>query len=363
MGGGSGGYERPSDSGGSGESSESDSVPPPESDTEEETSGDQPDESNETSDETTPESPPATGGGGGSGVPESGPGNGSSGIPEEDDSEPERDEPSLDEGTEDGEPEEPEDNSGHNDEESERQNPADSGPEDESDDADSNNAEQEGGQENHEEEQEDQEHESDNEDAEDDDEDQEEDEEDDEDDEDDEEDECRIAESALLHSPNPEPLGDATEKDICSVRLREGAICVVDSQGRTIGAIAEPWVGTLKECIEQGQQYRARILDIDGGKCEVRVTNKCLLNRDINLTAINTAVRDQLHPELSLSVETTTEGVVAVTDDGSRVGDVPDPWARLLNECIEQGRSYQAEVRDVTPEYCRVNIQTGTSDQ
>jgi len=211
------------------------------------------------------------------------------------------DEPSPDEGTEDGEPEEQEDNSGHNDEESEKQNPADSGPEDDSDDADSNNAEQEGSQENHEEDQEDQEHESDNEDAEDDDEDREEDEDDDEDD--DEEDECLIAESALLHSPNPEPLEDVDEGDVCSVRLREEAICIVDSLGRTIGAIAEPWVGTLKECIEQGRQYRARVLNIDGGKCEVRVTNKCLVNQDVNLTATNTAVRDQLHPELSLSVE------------------------------------------------------------
>jgi len=238
---------------------------------------------------------------GGSGAPESGSGDGSSGASGEDDSEPGRDEPSPDEGTEDGEPEEQEDNSGHNDEESEKQNPADSGPEDDSDDADSNNAEQEGSQENHEEDQEDQEHESDNEDAEDDDEDREEDEDDDEDD--DEEDECLIAESALLHSPNPEPLEDVDEGDVCSVRLREEAICIVDSLGRTIGAIAEPWVGTLKECIEQGRQYRARVLNIDGGKCEVRVTNKCLVNQDVNLTATNTAVRDQLHPELSLSVE------------------------------------------------------------
>jgi len=280
-----------------GESSESDSVPHPSQTLKKRQTKISLMSQNETSDGTTPESPPVTGGGGGSGAPESGSGDGSSGASGEDDSEPGRDEPSPDEGTEDGEPEEQEDNSGHNDEESEKQNPADSGPEDDSDDADSNNAEQEGSQENHEEDQEDQEHESDNEDAEDDDEDREEDEDDDEDD--DEEDECLIAESALLHSPNPEPLEDVDEGDVCSVRLREEAICIVDSLGRTIGAIAEPWVGTLKECIEQGRQYRARVLNIDGGKCEVRVTNKCLVNQDVNLTATNTAVRDQLHPELS----------------------------------------------------------------
>ncbi len=228
----------------------------------------------------------------------------------------------------------------------------------EEEDTDSKTDEHESGQEDCEVEHEE---ERDDEDTENDDNDQEEDEEDDKDD--DEEDECLIAELTLLHSPNPEPLGDATEGDICSVRFQEKAVCVVDSQGRTIGAIAEPWVSTLKECIEQGRQYRARILDIDGGKCEVRVTNKCLVHQAINLTSVNTAVRDQLHPELFLSVETTSEEVFVVTADESRVGDVPEPWAQLLKECIEQGRSYQAEVRDVTPEYCKINIRNGTGDE
>jgi hypothetical protein len=105
------------------------------------------------------------------------------------------------------------------------------------------------------------------------------------------------------------------------------------------------------------------MLEIDGGKCEVRVTNRCLLNRDIDLTTINTAARDQLHSGLSLSVETTTEGGVVVMNDGSRVGDVPEPWAQLLDECIEQGRSYRAEVRDITPEYCTVNVQNVPDDE
>ncbi|MFC4437465.1 MULTISPECIES: hypothetical protein [Natrialbaceae] len=319
MGGGGGGYNRPSNSGGSGEGSDnsdedgSNSVPPPESDSEGETTGDQSDGSNGTNDEATPEGLPATGGGGGSGAPVAGPGEGSDVTSEEDDSE------SVEENTDSKKDEQKSDQEDCGEEHEEERG---------DEEADDN---------------------------------QEEDEEDDE--ADDEEDECLIAESALLHSPNPEPLEDAVEGDICSVRLREKAVCVVDSRGRTIGAIAEPWVSTLKECIEQGRQYRARILDIDGGKCEVQVTNKCLLHKDINLTAINTAVRDQLHPELPLSVETTTEEVVIVTADGSKVGDVPDPWAQLFKECIDQGRSYQAEVRDVTPEYCKVNIQSDTSDE
>jgi len=350
VGGGGGGYNRPSDSGGSGggsgDSSDDGSsrVPPPESEDD-----DQSDESNETSDGPTPGGPPATGGGGGGGAPVTGPRGGSGDAPGDDDSD-----------SEEEESKDPEGDNGQNDEDSNGQDPPDSGSEDESSEDDSERDEQEGDQQNR-----DEESEEDQEDAEDDDDDQEEDEDDDKDDEDDEddEDECLITETALLHSPNPEPLGDAAEGDIYSVRLQKEAVCVVDSQGRTIGAIAEPWVGTLKECIEQGRQYRARILEIDGGKCEVRVTNRCLLDRDIDLTAINTAVRDRLHPGLSLSVEMTTEDGVIVIDDGSRVGDAPEPWAQLLNECIEQGRSYQAEVRDITPEYCTVNIQNVPGDE
>ncbi|WP_158545701.1 hypothetical protein [Haloferax sp. Atlit-19N] len=315
MGGGGGGYERPPSSGGSGDDSdESNSVPPPEAEPDEETE-DQTDESNEASDETTQ---PVTGGGVGSGAPVAGPGEESDGTPEEEEPESEDDS---------------EDTDSHDDEQED--NPQDS--EEREEDRDDEDAEDGDNREQHEE--------------------------DDEDDDTDEEDECLITETTLLHSPNPEPLGEADVGDICSVRLRDGAVCVVDTQGRTVGSIAEPWIGTLKECIKQGRTYRARTLVIDGGKCEIRVTNKCLLNRDVNLASINTAVRDQLHPELSLSVETTAEEVIVVTDDGSRVGDVPDPWARLLIECTDQGRSYQATVRDVTPEYCRVNIHTSGSDE
>jgi len=167
----------------------------------------------------------------------------------------------------------------------------------------------------------------------------------------------------LLHSPNPEPLEDVSEGEIHSVRLREGAVCVVDSEDRVIGAIAEPWVATLKTCIEQGRQYRAQILDLVGGKCEVRITNKCLLNQRVTLSSLDTAVLDQLHPERLLSVEPTTDGVIVVTANDSRVGAVPAPWARLLTECLDHGHSFQAEVSEISPESCIVTIQNDTRDE
>ena len=335
MGGGSGGYDRPSGDSGSGDSGDSDGdepsrVPPPESE-------DESDDSNDTSDDTPPEDSPPTGGGGGTGAPVAGPGGGPDRTPEEDGSESEEDETPQNEDDEEREtdsPEPPEDDTQDRNEGQEEDRDHETDDEQREDDGDDEDEEEDDG-----------------------------DDEDEEEDDEDDEDECSITESALLHSPNPEPLEDADEGDICSVRLKEEAVCVLDSQDRTIGAIAEPWVGTLKECMEQGRQYRARILDIDGGKCEVRITNKCLLNRDVDLSSINTAVRDQLHPELALPIEATTEGAVVVLADGSRVGDIPNPWARLLKECIDHGRSYQAEVQEVTPEYWTINIQNEISDE
>ena len=358
MGGGGGGYDRPSggngSGGGSGDSDDKPShVPPPN----EETTEDQTDESNGTSDEETPNDSPPTSGGDGSGAPVTDPGEGPSSGHEGDDSESGEEETRQNEGNDEGETgrsEEPRDDS---DDDSDEQDPTGTGSADEPEDTDSERDNQDDDQRDREEEQEEkQDHETDDGDAEDD-----EQEEDDEDSE--EEDECLIAESALLHSPNPEPLRDAAEGDICSVHLREEAVCIVDSQDRTIGAIAEPWVVKLKECIKKGRQYRARILDIDGGKCEVRITNKCLLNWNVNLSSINTEVQGELHTELALSVKATTEGVVVVTADGSRVGDVPNPGARLLGDCIEQGRTYKAKVLDVTPKYCTVSIQNGSIDE
>lgn len=355
MGGGGGGYDRPP-GGDSGRSDDGpDRVPPPE----DESTEDPTDESNGTGDEETPEDSPANGGGDGSDAPAPDFDEGPNGSHEDEGSEAdEEDTPENgDEEEEEQEsPEGPEDDNGQSDEESDEQDQTGSDPEDEPDDVDSEQDDQDSDQRDHEEgQEEDQDYETDDEEPEDDD------QEDDEENE--EEDKCLIAESALLHSPNPEALKDAAEGDICSVRLREGAVCIVDSQDRTIGAIAEPWVDTLKECISQGRQYRALVLDIEGGKCEVRITNKCLLNRNINLSSINTAIRDQLHPELAPSVEEHTDEVVVVTDDGSRVGNVPNPWAQLLSECIDQGWSYKAEIRDVTPEHCTVNIQTASSDE
>lgn len=305
MGGGGGGYDRPTGGSGSGESGDSDNeestrVPPPES--EEEGDHDQPDQSIE-SDDDEQDSSSQSGGGGGGGAPIVDPQQDPDDAPEEEDSESEQDDGSSDSDSEEG----------HQETDDEEQ---DSERDDENDD-----------------------------------------------DETEEEDECLISESTVLQSPNPEPLEDASEGDIHRVQLQEGAVRVVDSEGRTIGSIAEPWMDTLKECIQAGYQYRARVLEIDGGKCKVRISNKCLVNQSVQLTEIDHSFVPRLHPGDTLSVEMESEEVIVTSGDGSTVGSVPDPWAELLSECIDQDLSYLAEVRSATSESCTVDIQNGSIEE
>lgn len=326
MGGGGGGYERPDgDSGSNGDDDEREPRTVPEPDPDEGTS----EETEEGDDESGggPDSPPA-GGGGGGGAPAGVPPGGSSGnggrSGSEDETEPSEEDDHQEEGEDGEEPrEDPED---HTDED---QIELDQGDDSEDESADDEDEQQE--EEDH--------------------------------DEDDEEEECLIAESTILHSPNPDPLDDAVEGDICTIQLRDQAVCVVDTEGRVIGSIAEPWVGALKECIEEGHQYRAHILEIDGGSCEVYVTNKCLLDQDIVLTSSTAAEESQIHPGTYLALEKTSGDVLAVTLDETEVGEIPSPWAELLSDCIDQGREYRARVIDIGSEQCGINIQNGPVDE
>lgn len=189
------------------------------------------------------------------------------------------------------------------------------------------------------------------------------DQEDDDEEDDDEEDDCLIAEETVLHSPNPGPLEDAEIGEIHTVELRDGAVCVVDPGDRIIGSVAEPWVDTLKQCLDKGYPYRARILNIDGGACEVRVVNKCLIRQATPLTSINRGIHSNLYEGRVLGVEASDQGAIVVTVEGTQVGDVPDPWATLLSECIDRGATYVAEVNDVSSDACKVTIRNGNIDE
>lgn len=86
-------------------------------------------------------------------------------------------------------------------------------------------------------------------------------------------DKCAIEREARLDSPKS-ALDTVSEGDVLSVEIRGKSVDVVTSSGDVVGSIAEPWVKTLRECIEDGHTYRAKILWIDNGNCDVLIFNR-----------------------------------------------------------------------------------------
>lgn len=344
MGGGGGGYNRPPGDSGSSDDEVDEPGVVPEPDHEEEESED------ESRDKPSGGTPPSagSGGGGGGAPPGAGPGGPierPGGDEQTDDSDEDGSDPSDSEPPDDGhEEKDPEHPEGSDDGESQTDEDTEDDPSDpaQGDDGEDSPADHE------------------------DDEDQEgqEEEQGDEDDEPDEEDEdeCLIAELAILHSPNPEALEDAAEDQIHSVELRDGAVCVIDDQDRTVGAIAEPWVDTIKNCIENGREYRARILELDGGKCQVRITNKCLLNQNLELVVDSDAL-EQLHPGSVHPIVRSDQAVSVVTTNDTRITEIPEPWGQLLHDCIDSGRVYHLEVLEVSSDHCEVTLKNGAIDE
>lgn len=84
---------------------------------------------------------------------------------------------------------------------------------------------------------------------------------------------CEFHEQVILDSPKPGALNSVSVDDVLPVELDQGAVVVVNHSGQVVGSIVEPWTADLKDCIEQGHDYEAKVLSIQGGSCEVLLRN------------------------------------------------------------------------------------------
>lgn len=86
---------------------------------------------------------------------------------------------------------------------------------------------------------------------------------------------CWIDSSALISSPNPDRLDSISEGQVLDLVVRDGSLCLLDKEGRVVGSIVRPWSSVIAECIEKNNvEYIAEVGDIDGGACEVLITNR-----------------------------------------------------------------------------------------
>lgn len=85
-----------------------------------------------------------------------------------------------------------------------------------------------------------------------------------------------LAIDTLLASPRQAVVAGLSTGDILDVRLAEiGAgerVVQVVSQGQLAGGLASPAISRLRECIEGGTQYQARVTAIRDSLVRVRVT-------------------------------------------------------------------------------------------
>lgn len=64
-------------------------------------------------------------------------------------------------------------------------------------------------------------------------------------------------------------VGDTLE---VSIQTKAGTtVVVVLYKGKVAGGLASPWVGRLRECLNQGTVYRAKVTSKSGGQVRVRV--------------------------------------------------------------------------------------------
>ena len=79
--------------------------------------------------------------------------------------------------------------------------------------------------------------------------------------------------STNLSSPQEKEVKDLKVDQILSVDFQDERVLAVSQEtGNTVGSINWSGIERLIECIEQGFEYVARVLSVDGGRVRVRIT-------------------------------------------------------------------------------------------
>ena len=78
-----------------------------------------------------------------------------------------------------------------------------------------------------------------------------------------------------LASPIPAVIATLVKGDVLDVVLvsTTGPVQAVTSAGVVAGAILTTGIGQLIQCISDGHQFIAKVLDIKGGNCQVLITH------------------------------------------------------------------------------------------
>ncbi len=84
----------------------------------------------------------------------------------------------------------------------------------------------------------------------------------------------RILEKTILNSPVPKVVSSLKKGDILTVMVQERSLVAVTEDGDIAGALTPPLLPRIVECIDEGYEYVAIVLQISGGQCNVEVRLK-----------------------------------------------------------------------------------------
>lgn len=174
---------------------------------------------------------------------------------------------------------------------------------------------------------------------------------------------CLINRRTELRNTDSDILDGINIGDVFPVEVRDGRPCVVDYDGQIIGSILESLGELILDCVEEGNGYRAEIIEIENQRCEVRVSNKCYIDEEVMLASPNPDVLDEVTEGEVLDVVVSEESLCVVNDSERVVGSIAKPWTRILIQCIDSELEYEATVVTIDGGDCRVHINNTHSDE
>lgn len=170
------------------------------------------------------------------------------------------------------------------------------------------------------------------------------------------EDPCYFRQITDLSAIDQDILDGINVGDVFPVVLQENRPCVVDFDGRIIGSILNQLADRLEDCIEAGYKYRAEILEIEDGDCEVEVLNRCPIDAEAMLASPDPDVLADVSEGDEFDVVVRDDSLCVVDDADRIVGAISAGWTGILIMCIESGREYRAHIVEIDGGNCTVQV-------
>ena len=92
---------------------------------------------------------------------------------------------------------------------------------------------------------------------------------------------CRIVETTVLELPNRTTLSTVSVGDLLKIELRSAPnrLVAMAKIGSAAGSINSPLTQEITQCILEGHQFVAEVLQLRGTTCKVRVRRRAVRSR------------------------------------------------------------------------------------